>query len=83
MLTWWSIYAASLPSLLRVSAHPVYRFLPPVVGLLSPAFITWLLLNLSGIPLLEKKQQKQYGDNAEYKEYVKNTPLLIPWPIKR
>jgi steroid 5-alpha reductase family enzyme len=80
MLTWWSIYAASLPALFQVTAHPVYRFLPPIIGILSPSFITYLLFKLSGIPLLEKKQKKAYGDNPEFQQYVKNTPLLVPWP---
>lgn len=81
MLTWWSIYFASLPALLAAPSAVMIPF-APVVALISPAFITFLLLRVSGIPLLENKNNKQYKDNAEYAEYVRTTPLLVPNPLK-
>lgn len=77
MLTWWSIYFASLPALLGAPAAVMIPY-APLVALISPAFITFLLLRVSGIPLLESKYAKQYKDNAEYAEYVRTTPLLVP-----
>jgi steroid 5-alpha reductase family enzyme len=44
----------------------------------SPAFITWLLLRVSGVPLSETKYDKRYGDRKEYQEWKKNTPMFFP-----
>jgi steroid 5-alpha reductase family enzyme len=48
------------------------------VALISPLFVTLLLTRVSGIPLLEKKADKKWGGQADYEEYKKNTPALIP-----
>jgi steroid 5-alpha reductase family enzyme len=48
------------------------------VALISPLFVILLLTRVSGIPLLEKKADKKWGGQAEYEEYKKNTPALIP-----
>ena len=47
--------------------------------LISPITITFLLLFISGIPLLEKK----YKDNKEFKKYAKETNKFIPWFPKK
>ncbi|KAF2153849.1 DUF1295-domain-containing protein [Myriangium duriaei CBS 260.36] len=44
----------------------------------SPAFVTFLLFFVSGIPLSEKKYDKKYGDRKDYQEWKKNTPVFIP-----
>ncbi|KAI9811225.1 MAG: hypothetical protein M1827_005557 [Pycnora praestabilis] len=44
----------------------------------SPAFVTFLLLKVSGVPLSEKKYDKRYGDRKDYQEWKKNTPMFIP-----
>jgi steroid 5-alpha reductase family enzyme len=44
----------------------------------SPAFVTFLLLKVSGIPLSEKKYDKKYGDRADYKKWKKETPMFFP-----
>ncbi|XP_077979127.1 uncharacterized protein LOC144434537 [Glandiceps talaboti] len=46
---------------------------------ISPVFVAFLLTNVSGIPILERKGLKRYGDNPQYMEYVKNTAVLIPF----
>ena len=83
LLTWWSVYFASVPAILAASVGPQATiFAPaPVLALISPVFITFLLLKLSGIPLLEKKHNKEYEGNKEYAEYVRVTPLLLPNPL--
>lgn len=43
-------------------------------GLFGPALITFLLLYVSGVPMLEKKMKKKPG----FKEYAKNTPKFVP-----
>jgi steroid 5-alpha reductase family enzyme len=48
------------------------------IALISPLFVTLLLTRVSGIPLLEKKADAKWGGQAEYEEYKKNTPVLIP-----
>lgn len=48
------------------------------VGLLSPVFVTLLLVRVSGIPMLEKRAEERWGNELAYQEYLKNTPVLIP-----
>lgn len=49
------------------------------VALLSPLVVTLLLTKVSGIPMLEKKAEKKWGDDPAYRAYVENTPVLIPF----
>ena len=44
----------------------------------SPAFVSFLLLKVSGVPLSEKTYDKKYGDRKDYQEWKKNTPMFIP-----
>lgn len=48
------------------------------IALISPLFVTLLLTRVSGIPLLEKKADNKWGGQADYEDYKKNTPVLIP-----
>lgn len=48
------------------------------VAMISPLFVMLLLTRVSGVPLLEKKADKKWGGQADYEEYKKNTPVLIP-----
>lgn len=48
------------------------------VAMISPLFVTLLLTRVSGIPLLEKKAEAKWGGQADYEEYKKTTPVLIP-----
>ena len=50
-----------------------------VLGLLSPLFVFSLLVYLSGVPLLERAGAKRWGDDAAYKAYIQNTPVLVPF----
>jgi steroid 5-alpha reductase family enzyme len=54
------------------------RFLGLGMCAVSPAFVTFLLLKVSGVPLSEKKYDKKYGDRKDYKEWKENTPMFIP-----
>ncbi len=47
--------------------------------IISPVYITSLLLFISGIPPLEERYDKKYGGNRKYQQYKKSTSLLIPW----
>ncbi|KAH8672534.1 hypothetical protein BGZ60DRAFT_526845 [Tricladium varicosporioides] len=44
----------------------------------SPAFVTFLLFKVSGIPLSEKKYDKKYGDRNDYQRWKKETPVFFP-----
>jgi steroid 5-alpha reductase family enzyme len=48
--------------------------------LISPVFVAFLLIKVSGIPLLEAKADKRWGGGDDYEEYKRRTPVLIPWP---
>jgi len=48
--------------------------------ILPPVLMAWLLLKLSGVPILEAHlAQTRPG----YAEYIRTTSTLIPWPPKR
>lgn len=47
-----------------------------IVGLISPVLIAFLLLKVSGIPMLEKK----YDGNPEFEEYRSKTNAFFPGP---
>lgn len=53
----------------------------PRAGLtfISPVFVALLLIFVSGIPLLEQKADKKYGDNDLYQQYKAKTPVLVPF----
>ena len=51
-----------------------------LVGLISPVFVTLLITQISGVPLLEEKAEEKWGGQPDYEEYKENTPVLIPWP---
>jgi steroid 5-alpha reductase family enzyme len=50
------------------------------VTLISPVFVTLLLTKVSGIPMLEARAAKRWGDEEEYQVYTANTPVLVPRP---
>jgi steroid 5-alpha reductase family enzyme len=51
-------------------------FLLPFV---APTFISWLLLRVSGVPLLERIGDKRWGTDADYKQYKAKTAILVPF----
>ena len=59
---WWGIWILTIGS--------TYWYL----GLIGPLTITYLILKVSGIPLLEKK----YDGNKEFEKYKKETPSFFP-----
>ena len=50
------------------------------VTLISPVFVYVLLTRISGIPLLEARAKKKWGDRPEYRAYQTRTPVLFPRP---
>lgn len=53
------------------------------VCLVSPLFVYLLLTRVSGVPLLEKKAYKKWGDDPAYQAYLKNTPVLFLRPPRK
>jgi len=51
--------------------------------LVSPLFVYLLLVRISGIPLLERKANRRWGNDPAYITYRKNTPALVPRLRKR
>ncbi|MCB0693349.1 MAG: DUF1295 domain-containing protein [Lewinellaceae bacterium] len=63
ILMWWAIWAITIP-------------LPGSwLGIVGPVTITWLLVFVSGVPMLEKR----YAEHTGYQGYRKRTSMLIPW----
>jgi steroid 5-alpha reductase family enzyme len=46
---------------------------------ISPIFVALLLIFVSGIPMLEEKADKRFGEDESYQKYKKSTPVLVPF----
>jgi len=68
-LMWWSVWVVSMSTLSITSLY----------GIVGPLFITYLLLYVSGVPLLEKK----YKNNEAFQAYAKKTSIFFPLPPKK
>lgn len=64
---WWGIW-------LMIATLPL-----SYIALISPITITFLILKVSGIPLLEKR----FADNPNFQEYKKRTSSFFPLPSKK
>lgn len=73
ILCWWGIFVIAMPFLSG------WNYLT----IIGPLYITFLLLFVSGIPILEKRSDEKYQGNIQYSEYKKKTSLLIPLPPKK
>ncbi|MBK8501221.1 MAG: DUF1295 domain-containing protein [Saprospiraceae bacterium] len=62
IVVWWGIYICVLP--LNCS----------LLLAISPLTMTYLLLFVSGVPMLERR----YENHLEYQAYKKNTPAILP-----
>jgi steroid 5-alpha reductase family enzyme len=52
------------------------------LGWLSPLFVTWLLMKVSGIPMLEQRADEKWGGQPDYEAYKARTPVLLMKPPK-
>lgn len=50
------------------------------VTLISPVFVFVLLNYISGVPMLEARADRRWGDDPDYQAYKKSTPSLILLP---
>lgn len=60
---WWGVFIISLSLPLGI------------VTIIGPLTITYLILFVSGVPLLDKK----YAGRTDFEEYKKRTSVFIPW----
>lgn len=63
---WWGLFIATLPTL-----NPIF--------LVSPLIISYLILYISGIPILERR----YIGNSEFEKYKQKTNTFFPWFPKK
>lgn len=63
---------------LGLSGGPLGVLTTTALSYASPAFVSFLLLKKSGVPLSEGKYDKKYGDRKDYQQWKQNTPMLIP-----
>lgn len=64
---WWAIW---------LLGYGLTSFVWTIIG---PLTITFLILKVSGVPMLEKK----YAGNKEYEKYKRQTSMFIPWVPKK
>jgi len=74
ILCWVGIYVFTFVS---------FSTFQKIIGLVSPLFITILLLFITGLPPLEKSADNKWGKQKDYKEYKRKTSILIPWIPKK
>lgn len=65
-LIWWGLFLLAWPSAIGL------------LSLVSPVLMTFLLLKVSGVAMLERK----YSDNPAYRKYQQETSSFIPWKPK-
>lgn len=70
---WWGVF------LFGITLYEGFGWLT----IIGPLTITGLLLFGSGIPILEKANDKRWGDEEGYKKYKRTTSILIPLPKKK
>lgn len=67
VMLWWGIWLVAFGS---------NAFFWTIIG---PLTITFLILKVSGVPMLEKK----YQGNSEFERYKRSTSIFIPLPPKK
>ena len=66
VIQWWAIFLIAVSTPFGIFA------------VFGPMFITYLITQVSGIPMLEKKYEK----DKEFEEYKKRTPRFIPIKLR-
>lgn len=70
---WWGVFILCIRSFSGVNSIGYFT-------IVSPLFISYLLLGLSGMPILESNANKKFGSDPLYREYRRSTSILIPMP---
>lgn len=69
IVLWFGIAVVALPTLVG------WQY----VTLISPIFVTFLLIKVSGVKLLEESGMVRWGEDPAYRNYVASTPSLVPF----
>lgn len=67
---WWGLWLLALPAAGWAGAWTV----------VSPLMMTWLLLRVSGVALLEQDMAER---RPAYRDYIARTSAFVPWPPRR
>ncbi len=70
ILCWLGLYIFALPILSGWSI---------IIAIISPIYIAYLLIFVTGIPKLEAYADQKWGKNKDYQEYKKRTGTLVPF----
>ena len=62
---------------ISIIAFPIFRGWD-YIALISPIFVYYLLVNISGIPMLEKAADAKWGKDENYIAYKNKTNILFP-----
>jgi len=73
ILVWFGIYVFVVSGLEGIAQ---------LLSVISPIFIMFLLLFVSGVPLLEKSADARWGRDKKYQQYKNSTSVIIPLPPK-
>jgi len=69
IMVWVGLYVFVLPALSGWGL---------IIGLAGPLFISFMILFISGVPILEKGADEMWGANPAYQEYKKRVGVLLP-----
>lgn len=69
LIIWIGIFISGITSI-----NGLGQWIITIIGIIG---ITYIMF--SGARRLELRQERTYGENKEYQEYVKSTPILIPF----
>lgn len=71
IMVWTGVYLYTLSGLSIGQA---------LVGVVSPVYLSLLLIRVSGIPILEKRADERWGGDEAYRRYRRRTGILLPLP---
>lgn len=74
ILMWIGVYIISVEWLVSPESY---------LAIIGPATIIFMLLFVSGVPILEKNAEIKWGKNKAYRDYRDKTSILIPMPPKK
>ena len=63
---------------LFISASSTFNF-PEYASGISLVFVVYVLVKLTGISILERRNLRAWNDNPQFMEYFRSTNRLIPW----
>lgn len=70
IILWCGIFLSASQGFERYSQY---------ISILSPIMLSLLIINVSGVVLLEKSSDLKWGNEVDYQNYKKTTPVLIPF----